>query len=143
MARITRLIDDLDGTEDSVHTRSFALGNTRYSIDLSDKNYDALTRLLEPYVNAGSVVSGGAAGAEAVGGVRPSGRQAVRRPAQGSVSPVYGDGKAIKVFAESIGAKVPYARPPYELVRQWIAAHPAETRAWEERTGLVALEHYA
>lgn len=139
MATITTLIDDLDGSRDSVETRHFALGSTSYSIDLSAQNFAALCQLLEPYVRAATVTSGRSDRAEG----RSVERRVPTRAQHRKVTPVYGDGKAIKAFAAAVGAPVPYARPTNELVRQWVAAHPDETRAWEAQTGLVALKHYA
>ena len=117
----------MDGSETSVQTRHFSLGNIRYQIDLSDKNYASLLQAMQPYVSAATIVSG---------------TLSAQRAKPGKVGPVYGDGPAIKAFAKSVGAPVPVSRPTNELVRRWTAAHPAETAAWEQRTGLVALEHY-
>ena len=127
MARITKFVDDLDGSDTSVQTRHFSLGNVRYQIDLSDTNYSAMLQAVQPYVAAATVVSGASS---------------LQRGKPGKVGPVYGDGPAIKAFATSIGAPVPVSRPTNELVRRWIAAHPEEAATWEQRTGRNAIEHY-
>lgn len=142
MATVTTFVDDLDGSTETVQTRSFALGKTQYAIDLSDENYRILSKLLEPYIRVAAVVGTSKPSAHP-GETGRSARQTAGRSGSGKVAPVYGSGKAIRDFAESIGAKVPYARPTNELVRQWVAAHPDETRAWEAQTGRVALDHYA
>ena len=133
MARITKFVDDMDGSEATVQTRYFSVGNTRYRIDLSDKNYAALLQALQPYISTATVAGAGPAGRRGEAG---------RTGNAGKVEPVYGGGPAIKAFAASVGAPVPLSRPTNELVRRWIAAHPDETAAWEQRTGLVALDRY-
>ena len=67
MARktITRLVDDLDGTEIKAgagQTVTFGLDGKAYEIDLSDKNADMLRSVLSRYVSAGRKVSGRSAG---------------------------------------------------------------------------------
>ncbi|WP_454149036.1 histone-like nucleoid-structuring protein Lsr2 [Microbacterium lacticum] len=49
---ITRIIDDLDGTEleDGGRTVSFSLEGRAYEIDLSDKNADKLRDALAPFI---------------------------------------------------------------------------------------------
>ena len=127
MAMITKLVDDLDGSDVDVRTRRFSIGAVRYAIDLSDKNFEEMLRCLEPYIAVAVVESG----APVTGGV-----------AQGKVGPVYGDASVIKAFAQSIGATVPVSRPTNELVRRWIAANPEATAVWEKQTGKIALDHY-
>jgi hypothetical protein len=53
---ITQITDDLDGSK-GAETYSFALQGTEYSIDLSNKNFKALEKLLLPYIEAGQKVS--------------------------------------------------------------------------------------
>jgi len=50
---ITRLIDDLDGSEASESVQ-FGLDGKNYTIDLSKKNASALRKALKPYVEAGA-----------------------------------------------------------------------------------------
>jgi len=50
---ITRLIDDLDGSE-AAETVEFGLDGKGYTVDLSKKNAAALRKALKPYVEAGS-----------------------------------------------------------------------------------------
>ena len=54
---ITRVTDDLDGTE-SAATITFAITGIQYEIDLSPKNYAKLQKALEPYIEAGRRVGG-------------------------------------------------------------------------------------
>ena len=50
MAQITKLIDDLDGSEDDVQTVRFALGGKAYELDLSAANRQRLDDALAPFV---------------------------------------------------------------------------------------------
>jgi Lsr2 len=58
----TVLIDDLDGTE-GARTYTFAWGNQRYELDLTDEHRNDMLRALEPYISA----------ARKVGTARPRG----------------------------------------------------------------------
>jgi hypothetical protein len=51
---ITRLLDDLDGT-DATETVRFALDGRQYEIDLSAKNGEKLRKALAPYVDKARV----------------------------------------------------------------------------------------
>ena len=53
---ITQIIDDLDGSKDA-KSYSFAWQGTAYTIDLSNKNFKALDKLLQAYIKAGTKVS--------------------------------------------------------------------------------------
>jgi hypothetical protein len=48
---ITRLLDDLDGSE-AAETVRFALDGRQYEIDLSAKNSDKLRKVLAPYIES-------------------------------------------------------------------------------------------
>lgn len=52
MAQITKLIDDLDGSEDHVETVRFALAGKAYELDLSAANRQALEEALAPFIAA-------------------------------------------------------------------------------------------
>ena len=52
MGRKITLFDDLDGEADADETVTFALGNTTYEIDLSQKNIDRLHTALAPFIAA-------------------------------------------------------------------------------------------
>ena len=52
---VTRLIDDLDGSEAS-ETVQFGLDGKSFTVDLSKKNAAALRKALKPYVDVGSQV---------------------------------------------------------------------------------------
>lgn len=56
MAQITKLVDDLDGT-DAEMTLAFGLDGTEYAIDLNDKNYEEYRALLELLASKGRVVT--------------------------------------------------------------------------------------
>lgn len=64
MARetITRLVDDLDGTE-AQETVKFALDGRSYEIDLSAKNAAKLRAALDVYIESGTRLSRSSAGA--------------------------------------------------------------------------------
>lgn len=53
---ITQITDDLDGSN-GAQTYSFAWQGTEYAIDLSNKNFRVLDKLLRPYVEAGQRVA--------------------------------------------------------------------------------------
>lgn len=53
---ITQITDDLDGSKDA-ETYSFAWQGTEYNIDLNNKNFKTLDKLLRPYVEAAEKVS--------------------------------------------------------------------------------------
>lgn len=54
---ITRLIDDLDGSE-AAETVQFGLDGKAYTIDLSKRNAAALRKALKRYIDAGVQVRG-------------------------------------------------------------------------------------
>src|SRR4051812_23386254 len=51
MAQITKLIDDLDGSEDGVETVRFALAGKAYELDLSAANQQRLEDALQPFIS--------------------------------------------------------------------------------------------
>ncbi|WP_027861188.1 Lsr2 family protein [Marmoricola sp. URHB0036] len=53
---ITQITDDLDGSKDA-ETYAFAWQGAEYEIDLSNKNYKALDKVLQPYIEAGTKVT--------------------------------------------------------------------------------------
>lgn len=53
---ITQITDDFDGTKNA-ETYSFAWQGVEYQIDLSNKNFKALDKLLQPYIEAGTKTS--------------------------------------------------------------------------------------
>ena len=75
MARqvITKLIDDLDGTEAATTVR-FGLDGTDYTIDLSGKNADKMRKQLAPFTGAAVRVKTG----PVVRRVDPAERQKIR-----------------------------------------------------------------
>jgi hypothetical protein len=53
-------IDDLDGSENAVTVR-FALGDTRYEVDLVEANREKLEQALAPFIQVAREVAGGPA----------------------------------------------------------------------------------
>lgn len=45
--------DDLDGSVDGIRTVQLALDGQQVEIDLSEANYETLTKVLDPYLSAG------------------------------------------------------------------------------------------
>jgi hypothetical protein len=67
---VTQITDDLDGSKDA-ETYSFAWQGTEYAIDLSNKNFKALDKLLQPYIKAATKVTRrGRASAKSAKGAR-------------------------------------------------------------------------
>jgi hypothetical protein len=58
---ITQITDDIDGSKNA-ETYSFAWQGTEYEVDLSNKNFKAFDKLLQPYIEAGRKVSKRASG---------------------------------------------------------------------------------
>lgn len=56
MAQITKLVDDLDGT-DAEMTLEFGLDGTEYAIDLNDSHYEEYRKVLELLASKGRVVT--------------------------------------------------------------------------------------
>lgn len=104
---ITRLIDDLDGSE-ADETVKFGLDGVQYEIDLSKENATKLRDLLEPYVKAGSRVSRGQ-----VVATRRRAAQAVDRA----------QNKAIREWARAHNKKISdRGRIPEEIVAEYHAS---------------------
>ena len=104
---ITQITDDLDGSKDA-RTYSFAWEGAEYSIDLNNKNFKVLDKLLRPYIEAGEKVRR-----------RPSSR---RRSSSPSPSPK--DSSSIREWAKSQGLEVSdRGRIPRAIVEQYQAAH--------------------
>lgn len=107
------LVDDLDGTpieENSGGTVVFSLERRSYEIDLSDDNLGKLREALAPFIEAGRVVSSGAAA--------PRGR-AASRPANGTH-----DLAAVRVWARENGHQVSdRGRVPAAVLEAYDAAH--------------------
>jgi len=121
MARetITRLIDDLDGT-DADETVSFALDGRLYRIDLNEDNASVLREVLASYVGA----------AEPCGNVRTdvaqvlSGARRGRRNGRRTQSvPRSSDARLIREWAAENGLHVSHrGRIPFELRAKYEAA---------------------
>jgi hypothetical protein len=86
---ITRLVDDLDGSE-AQETVKFALDGRAYEIDLSAKNAAKLRGALDVYIESGTRVSRGASA------TRRSGRAVSSRE----------ENQAIRAWAEDQGYEV-------------------------------------
>lgn len=109
---ITRVLDDLDGTEGAT-THTFALDGRAYAIDLTDDNFAALVAALEPYLEAGRRQTGGK-----------------RAPAWH-----YRSGAAVAPRAVTAGARaVVTTLPPAvnaSVVRSWWKTHPDGLPPWK------------
>lgn len=107
---ITKLIDDLDGTE-ATETVSFALDGESYEIDLSDKNAAALRKALDRY----SAVARSGAGRS--GGTRRTRGKSART--RGDVDP-----KLVRAWANETGIEISSrGRIPTEVLEHYKAAH--------------------
>jgi hypothetical protein len=53
MAKITKLVDDLDGETEAEMTLTFGLDGKEYEIDLHDENYEKYYAILELLASAG------------------------------------------------------------------------------------------
>ena len=108
---VTRLVDDLDGTEiqnGSGQTVSFGLDGQDYEIDLTDENADGLREALTRYARAGRKVSGRSSRGR--GAAKPSGRS--------DVSP-----RAVREWAKANKVEVsPRGRIPQSVIDQFRAA---------------------
>ncbi len=108
---ITKLIDDLDGTE-ATETVLFALDGETYEIDLNDKNAAALRKALDRY---SAVARSGSAGRG--GPVRRTRGKSTR--ARGDVDP-----RLVRAWANENGIEISTrGRIPTEVLDQYKAAH--------------------
>lgn len=57
MARVMRLVDDLDPTREADRTVVFAMDGVVYSIDLAEDNIGPMRKAMEPYMTAGRRVA--------------------------------------------------------------------------------------
>ena len=102
---ITRLVDDVDGS-DASETVTFSLDGVDYAIDLNDDNAAALRRAIGPWLSSG----------------RRNGRAVSQRRV---IKPV-GDSRSalIRAWAAKEGLTVPArGRIPNEVQRQYDAAN--------------------
>jgi hypothetical protein len=105
---ITQITDDFDGSKDA-KTYSFAWQGTEYSIDLSNKNFKALDKLLSPYIEAGEKVTRRASSSRRSSPTASSSRK---------------DFPSIREWAKNQGLEVSdRGRIPREIVEQYEAAH--------------------
>jgi hypothetical protein len=104
---ITRLIDDLDGS-DAARTVRFALDGKSYEIDLSAKNAEKLQKALAPFVEK----------ARAAGGAGARGRRSARSSSRGY------DVKAVRAWAAESGLDVSSrGRIPGDVLEKYKAAN--------------------
>ena len=106
---ITRIIDDLDGTEleDGGRTVSFSLEGRAYEIDLSDKNADKLRDALAPFIKVARSTQSTA------------GNSRARRSARGSSNLA-----AVRAWAKDNGHDVSErGRVPAAVLAAYEAAH--------------------
>ena len=108
---ITKLIDDLDGSE-AVETVFFALDGESYEIDLNAKNAAGLRKALDRYRAGARVASGGRS--SSASGRRGRGRSTRSR---GEVDP-----KAVRAWAVEHGFEISSrGRIPSEVLEQYKA----------------------
>ena len=108
---ITKLIDDLDGSE-ATETVAFGLDGENFEIDLNDKNAAALRKALDRYLAAAR--SGGA------------GRAAASRRSRPKASRGRGDAdpKMVRAWANENGVEISSrGRIPTEVLDLYKAAH--------------------
>lgn len=109
--QITKIIDDLDGTE-GADTVKFGLDGNLYEIDLSPKNATKLRGLLAPYIEKSTKVDTRRA-------VTIGGRTAVAR-GRGSAAAEREQNKAIRTWAQRKGIPVaPRGRIKQDVVDQY------------------------
>ena len=107
---ITKLVDDLDGTE-ATETVLFGLDGENYEIDLSAKNAASLRKALDRYRNSARTSS--AARASGAAGRRGRGKARAR----GDVDP-----KAVRVWAAENGIELSSrGRIPSSVLEQYKA----------------------
>lgn len=53
MARVMRLVDDLDPTKEADRTVVFAMDGVIYAIDLAEEHIGPMRQVMEPYLEAG------------------------------------------------------------------------------------------
>ncbi len=104
--------DDVDGTEgEDIQTVTLSLDGQSVEIDLSEKNREALSKALAPYLEAGR---------------RPSSNGAVSRRRRSSAPASSGgsvDTKAVRAWAEENGVTVsPRGRISASVIEQYTAA---------------------
>lgn len=100
-----QLVSDLSGGE-ADETVTFALDNTTYELDLTNKEADKFRGLFQDYIAVARKVSGGRG----------------RKSSTGSKSDY--DAKAVRQWATDNGLDVPArGRIPGEIVEQYKAAH--------------------
>jgi hypothetical protein len=102
---VTQITDDLDGTPNA-ETYRFAWQSHDYEIDLSNKNFKAFDKLLQPYIRAAVKVP-----------KRSSGRRAPSAASRRDLS-------AVRAWAKTKGYDVSdRGRVPRAIVEAYDAAH--------------------
>lgn len=89
---IVQVSDDLDGSANASEVR-FAFEGTEYAIDLSSRNRKSFEKVLRPYIEAGTKVSGR--------GARTRGASRSKRPGASSV-----DLSTVRAWAKQNGHEV-------------------------------------
>lgn len=102
---ITKLIDDIDGSEAS-ESLSFSFDGAEYEIDLNEEHANRLREALRPFTDAGRRTSGG------------RGRPTTRKASTGN------DTKAIRLWAVDNGFQVnSRGRIQADIIEKYHAAH--------------------
>lgn len=128
MARtiITKITDDLDGSEDQVQPLRFGFEGGDYEIDLSATNYLRLLDMMEPYIER----------ARKVGGRRMT---RLPRPTPATTAtlndtddeqrhepPATNGHKVADLPARVVTELPPAGQTEYQLIRSWYAGQPTE-----------------
>lgn len=107
MGKRFTVFDDIDDSLDAERTVTFAVDGAAYEIDLSQKNIDALNKVLGPFVEA----------ARRVGRVLPVKGTVPKKPANPQLD-------AIRQWASQNGMRVSdKGRIPVDVVNAFEAAH--------------------
>lgn len=110
MARVFRLIDDLDGTSEADRTVVFAADGVVYAIDLAEQNIGKLRAALEPYIG----------GARRVGTIDRGLMRTATVPTPADAV----DNNEIRNWAATVGKSCPpRGRVPQQLRDEYNKAH--------------------
>ncbi|MFZ4718639.1 MAG: histone-like nucleoid-structuring protein Lsr2 [Ilumatobacteraceae bacterium] len=121
MAQITKLIDDLDGSEDDVQTVRFALSGKAYELDLSAANRQLLEDALQPFVSVARTP--GSAYAKVAGATT---RRSPSTSSSGAPKPDY-DADAFREWAKANGT-LHRGRPSADEIHAFLESQSRDTQ---------------
>ncbi|WP_027343032.1 histone-like nucleoid-structuring protein Lsr2 [Hamadaea tsunoensis] len=103
--------DDLDGTEEGVRPVKFGFDGVSYEIDLAPANHAKLKEILQPYIEAGTKVSGRAAATPRIAPARRAAAAAEQKEFNARV----------REWAPGAGHKVkPRGRVPEKVIEAYL-----------------------